>query len=176
MRRLLSGSVCDTSRALERFRALAGRLLGDSGPGLEGETVGNSPDGSPFGLVYDPLGSVGTDPGGTVLVGRLGSGDGDVVLAATTLMVAAEWNESAFLACTVAVSVICSPATAALRTNAPATSSSLWPVGSVPTEQTSPFDFGHTVNRGASTCATFPRVAVTLTPWASATVLQIQIA
>jgi hypothetical protein len=127
-------------------------------------------------LVYAPLGSVGTDTGGTVLVGRLGEGEGDGVLAATTLMVAAEWNESALLACTVAVSVIRSPETAALRTNAPATSSSLWPVGSVPTEQTRLCAFGHTVNRGASTCATFPRLAVTLTPWASATVVQTQIA
>lgn len=168
MRRLSSGSVADTSRALARFKTLGARPVRALGPGLEGETVGNSPDGSPFGLVYAPLGSEGTGAGATV--GRLGSGDGDgegdVVLAATTLMVAAEWNEPAFVARTVAVSVIRSPETAALRTNAPATSSSLWPVGSVPTEQTSAFGFGHTVNRGALTCATFPRVAVTRTPWA----------
>jgi hypothetical protein len=174
MRRLSSGSVADTSRALLRFRALVARALGDSGPGLEGATVGNSPDGSPFGLVNPPPGTEGTGAGGTV--GKLGSGEGDVVLAGTTLIVAAAWNESAFLPRTVAVSVICSPETAALRTNGPATSSSLWPIGSVPTEQTSPFGFGHTVNRGASTCATLPRVAVTLTLRASATVLQTQIA
>lgn len=128
--------------------------------------MGNSPDGSPFGEVNAPAGSGGSVPCGSVLLGTLGVGDGDGVgvLAATTSMVAAEWKESALLARAVAVTVICSPEDAALRTREPATSSSLWPAGKVPTVQTSPLALAHTVNRGASTCATRPMAAVTVTP------------
>jgi hypothetical protein len=157
--------VADTSRALERFRALGARPAAEDGePELPGATVGKSPDGSPFGEVSEPLGSGGTVPAGSVL---LGSGWGDAgggVLGAITLMVAAEWDELALLPCAVAVSVIRSPDTAARRTNEPATSSSLWPGGRVPTLQTAPFGLGHTVKRGASTCATLPMAAVTVTP------------
>jgi hypothetical protein len=167
--------VADTSRALEWFNAFEVPLaVGDDGPEL-GATVGNSPAGLPFGDVSQPLGSGGTDPGGIVLVGS-GSGAGPGVPAATTLIVAAEWNESALLARAVAVSVIRSPEEADLLTKEPTTSSSLWPVGKVPTGQTSLPSLGHTVNRGAPTCATLPMAAVTVTPRASATVLQTQIA
>jgi hypothetical protein len=166
MRRVSSGRVVDTSRAFERFRTFVAWSAAEDGElELEGATVGNSPDGSPFGEVNAPLGSGGSAPDGIVLVGRGGSGDaGGGVLAATTLIVAAEWKESALLPRTVAVSVIRSPAEAALRTKEPATSSSLWPAGNVPTVQTSPLGFAHTVNRGASTCATLPRATVTVTP------------
>ena len=75
----------------------------------------------------------------------------------------------------VAVSVTRSPTVAAVRTEAAEISSSLWPVGRVPTVQTSPLDLGHTVNRGASTFATLPMPTVTLTPLASVTALQIKI-
>jgi hypothetical protein len=158
--------VADTSRALERFRFfLAWRAAPDSEFEPAGETVGNSPDGSPFGDVSAPLGSEG-DPDPSVLLGRLGSvdADGDGVAAAITPTVAAEWKARALLARAVAVSVICSPEDAALRTNEAATSTSLWPVGRAPTVQTSLLGFGHTVNRGASTCAKLPMTAVTLTP------------
>jgi hypothetical protein len=137
-----------------------------------------------------PPGSGGGDPDGGVLLAGLGSGDADgggVPLAgircrdadggraATTLIVAAEWKEWALLARAVAVSVIRSPEGAALRTKEPATSSSLWPVGKSPTVQTLPLGPGHTVNRGAPTCAVLPMAAVMLTPRASVTVLQTQI-
>jgi hypothetical protein len=160
--------VADTSRALERFRFfLAWRAAPDGGFEPVGEMVGKSPDGSPFGDVSAPLGSAG-DPDPRVLLGRLGSvdadADGDGVAAAITPTVAAEWKARALLARAVAVSVICSPEDAPLRTNEAATSTSLWPVGRAPTVQTSPLGFGHTVNRAASTCATLPMTAVTLTP------------
>jgi hypothetical protein len=101
------------------------------------------------------------------LAGTVGCGDaeGDGVLAGTTLIVADEWKEPALLVPrAVAVSVIRSPAEAARRTKAPAISSSLCPVGKVPKVQTALFGAGHTVNRGASMCAAFPRAAVTVTP------------
>src|SRR5262249_58781733 len=67
-RRVLSGSVADTSRALERFKAFGvGPAAGDGEPEPLGATVGNSPDGSPFGDVK--LGTGGTDTGGIVLGG-----------------------------------------------------------------------------------------------------------
>ena len=167
MRRVSSGSVADTSRALEGSRFfLVWRTAPDGELEPAGETVGNSPDGSPFGDVSAPLGSEGSDPDPSVLLGRLGSVDADAdgVAAAITPTVAAEWKARAVLARAVAVSVICSPEDAALRTNEAATSTSLWPVGRAPTVQTSPLGFGHTVNRAASTCATLPTTAVTLTP------------
>lgn len=171
---MLSGTVADTSRALERFNALeVPPAIGDGEPEAPGATVGNSPDGSPFGDVSQPLGSGGTDPGGIVLVG---SGAGPGVAAATTLIVAADWNGWAPLARAVAVSVIRSPEEADLRTKEPTTSSSLWPVGKVPTRQTWLPSVGQTVKRGASTCATLPMAAVTVTPRASVIVLQTQIA
>lgn len=160
--------MADTSRALERFKTFVPRpRVADGEPELPGLTVGNSPDGSPFGEVSSPLGIGGSSPGGIVSAGNVGVGDavGDGVLAAMTLMVAAEWKElAALLPRAVAVSVIRSPAEAARRTKVPATSSSLCPVGKVPTVQTAPFGLGHTVKRGAPTCATFPRAAVTVTP------------
>ena len=140
-----------------------------------GATVGNSPDGSPFGDVNQPLGSGGTDPGGIVLVGS-GSGAGPGLPAATTWIVAAERKEWAPRARAVTVSVIGSPEEAVLSTRALATSSSLWPVSKVPTGQTLRRSVGHTVNRGAPTCATLPIAAVTVTLLASVTVLQTQIA
>jgi hypothetical protein len=211
MRRVSSGRVADTFCSLERFKTfLVWPAAGDGEIALTGETVGNSPDGSPFGEVSappGPPGSRGGDPDGSVLLARLGSGDADggvsappgppgrgggdpdgsVLLAglgsgdadgrraATTLTVAAEWKKRALLARAVAVSVIRSPEDAALRTKEPATSSSLWPVGKSPTVQTLPLGPGHTVNRGASTCAALPMAAVMLTPRASVTVLQTQI-
>lgn len=165
MRRVSSGRVADTSFTAEWFKSFLAGPAGRDGE-LEpfGETVGNSPDGSPFGEVSAPAGSGGSVPCGSVLLGTLGVGDGDGVLAATTSMVAAEWKEAALLARAVAVTVICSPEDADLRTREPATSSSLWPAGKVPTVQTSPLALEHTVNRGASTCATLPMAAVTVTP------------
>lgn len=172
-RRVLSGSVADTSRALERFNAFEVPLaIEDGEPEPLGATVGNSPDGLPFGDVSQPLGSGGTDPGGIVLVGS-GTGAGP---AATTLIVAADRNERAPLARAVAVSVIRSPEEADLLTREATTSSSLWPVGKVPTGQTSLPSLWHTVKRGARTCATLPMAAVTVTPRASVTVLQTQMA
>jgi len=167
--------VADTSRALERFSAFGvPPAAGDGEPELLGATVGNSPDGSPFGDVSQGLGTGGTDTGGIVLVGS-GGGAGPGVCAAMTLIVAADWNEWAPLARAVAVSVIRSPEEADLRTREPTTSCSAWPVGKVPTGQTSLPGLRHTVKRGASTCATFPMAAVTVTPRAPVTVLQTQI-
>jgi hypothetical protein len=159
--------VADTSRALERFSAFALRPgVADGALELPGPTVGNNPDGLPFGEMSSPLGTGGSSPDGMVAAGTVGVGDavGDGVLAAMTLMVAAEWKELALLPRAVAVSVIRSPAEAARRTEASATSSSLCPAGKMPTVQTARFGLGHTVKRGASTCATFPRAAVTVTP------------
>jgi len=168
--------VADTSRALEPFNAFeVPPATGDGEPEALGATVGNSPDGSPFGDVSQPLGSGGTDPGGIVLVGS-GSGAGPGVPAATTLIVAADWNGWAPLARAVAVSVIRSPEEADLVTKEPTTSSSLWPVGKIPTGQTSLPSVGQTVKRGAWTCATLPMAAVTVTPRAPVIVLQTQIA
>jgi hypothetical protein len=174
---VLSGSVADTSRALERFKALPRLVAADGELEPPGPTVGNKPEGSPFGGVSSPSGTGGSPAGGIVSAGTVGVGvaDGDGVLAAMTLIVAAEWKEPALVPRAVAVSVIRSPAEAARRTNAPATSSSLCPVGKVPTVQTARLGAGHTVKRGASMCAAFPRVAVTVTPRASATVLQTKI-
>jgi hypothetical protein len=194
MRRVSSGRVADTFCSSERFKAFLGwSAAGDGEIAPTGETVGNSPDGSPIGEVSSPpglLGSGGGDPdgsvlpaglgsgeadGGGVLLAGLGSGDADGGRAATTLIVAAEWKERALLACAVAVSVIRSSENAALRTKELATSSSLWPVGKSPTVQALPLGPGHTVNRGASTCAVLLMATVMLTPRASVTVLQTQI-
>lgn len=176
MRRVLSGRVADASRAVERFKTFFAGSPAVLDGALEpaGETVGKSPDGSLFGEVSGPPGSGGSDPGGSVLLGRVGAGVAGGG-AATTSTVAEEWKDFALLAWAVAVSVICSPGVAALRTEAAAISSSLWPVGRAPTVQTLPLDFGHTVNRGTSTCATLPMATVTLTPLASVTVLQTEI-
>ena len=168
--------MADTSRALERFNVFeVPAAFEDGKPEPTGATVGNSPDGSPFGDVSQPLGSGGTDPGGIVLVGS-GRGAGPGVPAATTLIVAADWNEWALLPRTVAVSLIRSPEEADLLTKEPTTSSSLWPVGKVPTGQTALPSLGHTVKRGARTCATLPMAAVTVTPRAAVILLQTQIA
>ena len=168
--------MADTSRALERFKTLGALpAVADGRPEPLGATVGNSPDGSPFGDVSQPLGSGRTDPGGIVLVGS-GSGVGPGEPAAMTLTVAAEWKEPALVPRAVAVSVIRSPEEADLLTKEPTTSSSLWPVGKVPTGQTSLPSLWHTVKRGAPTCATLPMAAVTVTPRASVIVLQTQIA
>jgi hypothetical protein len=158
--------VADTSRALERFRTLARPLAADGKLEPPGPTVGNNPDGSPFGEVRSLLGTGGSSPGGIGSAGTVGGGDadGDGVLAAMTLIVAAEWKEPALVPRAVAVSVIRSPAEAARRTKASAISSSLCPVGKVPTVQTALFGAGHTVKRGASMCAACPRAAVTVTP------------
>ena len=158
--------MVDTSRALERFRTLVWPLAADDELEAAGPTVGNNPDGSPPGEVSSLLGTGGSSPGGIGLAGTVGVGvaDGDGVLAAMTLIVAAEWKEPALVPRAVAVSVIRSPAEAARRTKAPAISSSLCPVGRVPTVQTARFGAGHTVKRGALMCAAFPRVAVTVTP------------
>ncbi len=164
MRRVSSGRVIDTSRTFDRFKALVVWSAAEDGE-PEGATMGNNPDGSPFGDLNAPLGNGGSAGDGIVLVGRGGSGDADGgALGAVTLIVAAEWKERALRPRTVAVSVIRSPEEAALRTKEPAISSSLWPAGKVPTVQTSPLGFAHTVNRGASTCATLLRATVTVTP------------
>jgi hypothetical protein len=84
--------VADTSRASEWFRAFVPRLRAPDGElELPGPTVGNNPDGSPAGEVSSPLGTGGSSPGGIGSEGTVGVGDGDGVLAAMTLMVAAEW-------------------------------------------------------------------------------------
>jgi hypothetical protein len=165
MRRVSSGRVVDTSRAFDRFKAFVARPAAEEGE-LEGATMGNNPDGSPFGDLNAPPGNGASARDGIVLVGKGGPGDagGGGVLAAVTLIVAAEWKEPALLPRTVALSVIRSPEEAALRTKEPAISSSLWPAGKVPTVQTSPLGCAHTVNRGASTCATLLRATVTVTP------------
>ena len=157
--------MADAFRASERFRTLARGLAADGELDAPGSTVGNNPDGSPFGEVSSLLGTGGSSPGGIGLAGTVGCGGvGDGVLAAMTLIVAAEWAEPALVPRAVAVSVIRSPAEAARRTKAPAISSSLCPVGKVPTVQTARFGAGHTVKRGAPMCAAFPSVAVTVTP------------
>ena len=101
MRRVLSGSVADTSRASERLAPLLG---GSATPAaefefeVEGETVGNSPDGSVGEVTPEGSGGSPPDPSppepsvlGSVDVDV--DVDGDGVLAATTSMVAAEWKE-----------------------------------------------------------------------------------
>ena len=126
MRREFSGSVADAvvaSGCLGSFGARpAGALVL-----VDGETVGKSPDGS-VGEVNAPLGNAGSDVPGSDVPGSVsptaGAGDGDVELAATTSIVASAWKEVDLLAFAVAVSVICSPAGAASRTRAAATSSS----------------------------------------------------
>jgi hypothetical protein len=157
--------VADTARALERFKTLVWPLAADGELEPPGPTVGNNPDGS-LGGMSSLLGTGGSSPGGISAAGTVGCGDadGDGVLAAMTLIVAAEWKEPALVPRAVAVSVIRSPAEAALRTKTPATSSSLCPVGKVPTVQAALFGAGHTVKRGALTCAAFPSAAVTVTP------------
>jgi hypothetical protein len=146
---------------------------------VEGETVGNSPDGS-VGEVNAPLGSAGN-----VLPGTVGSGgiesepepepEPELDFDAATPIVALAWKEVAPLAFAVAVSVIFSPADAASRTRAPATISSDWLVGKSPTVQTSPRGCGHTVNVGAFTFAAFPTLTVTVVSRLSARVLQTKI-
>lgn len=157
--------MADTARAWERFKTPVWPLAADGELEPPGPTVGNSPDGSPFGGVSSLFGTGGSSPGGIGPAGTVGCGDadGDGVLAAMTLIVAAAWKEPALVPRAVAVSVIRSPAEAARRTNTPATSSSLCPVGKVPTVQTALFGAGHTVKRGALMCAALPRAAVTVT-------------
>ena len=179
MRRELIGKVAEAVVASDRF----GSCLPWLGAALlepdEGETVGNSPEGS-VGEVNAPLGSGGSDvpgtagSGGTVEPGVVEPGV--VELDATTPIVALAWKEVAPVPFAVAVSVICSPADAASRTRAAATISSDWPVGRSPTVQTSPLCCGHTVNLGATTFAAFPTLTVTVVPVLSAPVLQTQIA
>ena len=116
----------------------------------EGETVGNSPDGSVGEVRVDPplsvlSGSGGSVSAGSVLPGSLGAGAGEGLGAAVMSIVAAAWNEVALVPLAVAVSVIFFPAAAAAPTLTPATSSSLWPVGSVPMVQTSPLCCEHTL-------------------------------
>ena len=106
----------------------------------------------------------------------LGAGEVLALGAATMSTVAAASNAVAFVPLAVAVSVIFFPAAAAAPTLTTASSSSLWPVGSVPTVQTSPLCCEHTLNCGAPTWATAATVAVTVTPAASAPVVQTQIA
>jgi hypothetical protein len=95
--------------------------------------------------------------------------------AAVTSMVALASADVAFVALTVAVSVIFSPFGAASRTRTAATSSSLWLVGKSPTAQPSPFASEQTLKYGDCTCAAPPRLTETVAPSASATVLQTKI-
>ncbi len=176
MSRELSGRIADTVVASEFFGSFPdwSEALVTAPELVEGETVGNSPDGSVGEVSVPPpsvlKGSGGSDSAGMVLLGTLGEAD------ATISIVAAAWKEVALVPFAVAVSVIRFPAAAAAPTWTPATSSSLWPVGRVPTVQTAPLRCEHTLNRGAATWATAPMLAVTVTPLAAAAVLQTQIA
>jgi hypothetical protein len=178
MRRESSGSVADTVVASAFFGSFLfwpGAPVADD----EGETVGNSPDGS-VGEVSEPSGS--EIPGSESPTDELvDESEGELepevveVLAATTLIVAALSNEVALLAFTVAVSVIFSPTGAASRTRTAASSSSLCFVGKSPTVQASPFGAGHTVNCGDSTCVVLPMLTVTVAVLLSAPVLHTYI-
>jgi hypothetical protein len=147
----------------------------------DGVTVGNSPDGSPSPLVVAMLPSLrlGTYVPGIPSPTPLSVDDEpepDVELeAAVTSIVALASADVAFVALTVAVSVIFSPSGAASRTRTAATSSSLWLVGKAPTVQTSPLASEQTLKYGDCTCAALPRLTETVAPSASATVLQTKI-
>lgn len=181
MRRELSGRVADVAVASDCLGSLVAWPPEDDALGLdEGETVGNSPDGS-VGEVNAPLGNAGNDVPGSELPGSAGGvvepePEPEPELDATTLIVALALNEVAPLAFAVAVSVMFSPTDAASRTRAPATISSDWLVGRSPTVQTAPLCCGHTENFGASTFAAFPTLTVTVVPRLSAPVLQTKIA
>ena len=84
--------MADAFRALERFRTLVWGLAADGELDAPGLTVGNNPDGSPFGEVSSLLGTGGSSPGGIGLAGTVGVGEavGDGVLTAMTLIVPAE--------------------------------------------------------------------------------------
>jgi hypothetical protein len=179
MRRELSGRVADAAVASDCLGSLVA-WPEDAAVGLdpEGETVGNSPDGS-VGEVNAPLGNGGNDVPGSELPGSAGGRvepEPEPELDATTLIVALAWKEVAPLALAVAVSVMLSPADAASRTRAPATISLDWLVGRVPTVQTAPLGWGHTENFGATTFAALPVLTVTVVPGLSAPVLQTKIA
>ena len=175
MRRESSGRVADAVVASDCLGSFVAPPEAAALPLDEGETVGNSPDGS-VGEVNAPLGNGGNDVPGTT------AGSGGTVpetgagLDATTLIVALALEEVAPLPFAVAVSVIFSPTDAASRTRAPATISSDWLVGSSPTVQTAPLDCGHTENFGASTFAALPTLTVTVVPGLAAPVLQTKIA
>ena len=183
MRRVLSGKVADAVVASDFFGSVVA-WLGVALEPDEGETVGNSPEGS-VGEVNAPLGSGGNEvPGTAGSGGRVEPGvvepgvvePGVVELDATTPIVALAWNEVAPVAFAVAVSVTCSPTDAASRTRALATISSDWLTGRSPTVQTAPLCCGHTVNLGATTLAAFPTLTVTVVPVLAAPVLHTQIA
>ena len=179
MRREFSGRVADAAVASDCLGSLVA-WPEDAALGLddEGETVGNSPDGS-VGEVNAPLGNGGNDVPGSELPGSAGGTvepEPEPELDATTLIVALALNEVAPLAFAVAVSVMFSPADAASRTRAPATISLDWLVGRSPTVQTAPLCCGHTENFGASTFAALPVLTVTVVPRLSAPVLQTKIA
>jgi hypothetical protein len=147
----------------------------------DGVTVGNSPDGlSPLVVVRPPSLRLGTYvlgiPSPTPpLVDVELEPEPDVELEAVTSIVALASADVAFVALTVAVSVIFSPFGAASRTRTAATSSSLWLVGKSPTVQTSPLASEQTLKYGDCTCAALPRLTETVAPSASATVLQTKI-
>ena len=176
MRREFSGRVADAAVASECFGSFVARLGAALEPD-EGETVGNSPEGS-VGEVNAPLGSGGNEvpgtagSGGMVAPGVVAPGE----LDATTPIVALALNDVAPVAFAVAVSVTCSPTDAASRTRALATISSDWLTGRSPTVQTAPLCCGHTVNLGATTLAAFPTLTVTVVPVLAARVLHTQIA
>jgi len=169
MRRELSGRVADTVVA-SACRWLFADL--PDAPASVGETVGKSPVGLVGGV--NPLGKGGSEVPDTALPGSFGDGDADSDEITST--VALLLKDRALLARAVAVRVTFSPTEAASRTRAPATSSSLWPVGKSPRVHRSPLGCGHTVNRGASTFAAFPMLTTTLEFTLSASVLHTQIA
>lgn len=164
----VAASTCGSLLPLPAVLALA-----------DGVTVGNSPDGLLLVVAKAPSDRAGTSAPGiespSPAVDVELEPDEDEELEATTSIVALASNDVALLALAVAVSVIFSPAAAASRTRTAATISSLWLVGRSPTVQTAPLASEQTLKYGASTSAALPVLTETVTPSASAPVLQTKI-
>ena len=164
--------------------------LGLEGAGLaagSGETVGNSPAGSPGRL--DVPGSGCSGGGGTVTGGNggkepvpggdvLGDGPGPLpcLAGAATTTVRAAWPLNEPWAVARPVSLTCSPSAADLPTLTLTCSSSDWPTGRSPRRQTDRTRSGQTVKRALPTPLASAVLAVTATRVLRACTLQIQTA
>lgn len=155
IRRGSSGTIAEAVAARTGRFLAAGKPRLALGLGLEsGETVGNSPAGSP-GVIPVPVAG-GTVTGGSVTVDA-GGGVGVTVggaLADVTVTEPDALKDRVLFPEAVAVSSTCSPFVAALWTQAAACSSSACPAGRAPSPHVEVPEPGQTVKCGEPTCRT----------------------
>lgn len=175
IRRMFRGSVAETEVALMRCEFLRSpAVLRPAEPTVAcGETVGNSPEGSPVlsGLGSAGAGMVGSGGSGLVLGGGVVAGAGCRRMIMTELDALKEMASFAFA---FAMSVTWWPMMASFRTATRTCSSSAWPCGRFPRAQVAPLGAGHTENCGVAVPLVCWTAALTVTflvlPW----VLQTQ--